>query len=163
MMGRCWETDECLCCACGCSTTPAPPNEEAIELRLLYEWESSDPSVDGVSLLLGQPSVHVDGLGWADESPPTISCMKDGNNGKGDGVLSSTEKLVPGRDINDAGGAWMGIANELREVADEGGEGLPLHGALSNAWNGINPPKLKSPARAERGVNAGASLFRASR
>ena len=89
--------------------------------------------------------------------------MKDGSSGKGEGVLSSTEKSVPGRDIDGVGGAWMGIANELRELADEGGEGFPLPGALSNPWNGIELPKLKFPVRAERGVNIGASLFRASR
>lgn len=89
--------------------------------------------------------------------------MKDGKSGRGEGVLSSAEKLVPGRDVDDAGRAWMGIANELREAADEGGEGFPLPGALSNPWNGIVLPKLKFPVRAERGVNGGASLFRASR
>lgn len=105
----------------------------------------------------------VDGLGCVDESPPTISCMKDGSSGNGDGVLSSTEKLVPARDEDDVGGAWMGIANELREFADEGGEGFPLPGALSNPWSDMELPKPKFPARAERGVNSGASLFRVSR
>jgi len=107
--------------------------------------------------------VPVDGLGWVDESPPTISCMKDGNSGKGEGVLSSTEKWDPGRDVDDIWGAWMGMENELRELADEGGEGFPLPGALSNPWNCRELPKLKFPVRAERGVNSGASLFRASR
>jgi len=107
--------------------------------------------------------VPVDGLGCVDESPPTISCIKDGNSGKGDGVLSSTEKLVPGRDVDDTGGAWMGMANELRNALNDGGEGFPLPGALSNPWNDIELPKPKLPARAESGVNGGASLFRASR
>lgn len=89
--------------------------------------------------------------------------MNDGNNGNGEGVLSSTEKLAPGRDVDEPEGAWMGMVNELREVADEGGEGLPLAGALPNPWKGMELPKLKVPARAERGVNGGASLFSVSK